>query len=123
MSEIPIQDIIDAKLHKLAFGIEGYTIRNYNPFLDKPKVSKIVNTKKPTYIDEIVKEKRLIQVANMNLSGDMLDKKGRSSLNKSPRITLPMEIEKYEKKFSRPAPGQYTVKYKDKVKGAFHLTD
>ena len=41
----------------------------------------------------------------MNLSGDMLDKKHKSSLPKEPRVTMPNEIEKQEKKFTKPGPG------------------
>ena len=44
------------------------------------------------------------------MSGDLLDKKKKSSLPKSPRITLPIEIEKKQKKLPVPGPGQYTVK-------------
>ena len=110
LSEIPIQAIIDSKLNKLGFGIEGYFIRKYNPFLDKPKVNKIVNTKKSCFLDEYVKVKSLIKVANMDMSLDLLDKKKKSSLSRSPRVTMPQEIEKREKKFTKPGPGAYTVK-------------
>ena len=57
------------------------------------------------------------------MSGDILDKKKKSSLSRSPRITQTQEIEKLEKKFSKPGPGAYTIKEKHKVKGAFNLQD
>lgn len=93
-----MQDIIDAKLNRGGFGVEGYTIRKYNPFLDKTKVPKIVKGQKTTYLDQHIKINSLVQVGKLNMSGDILDKKKKSSIPKSPRYTLATEIEKMEKK-------------------------
>lgn len=42
---------------------------------------------------------------------------------KSPRITLPAEIEQIEKKNAKPGPGAYDSRIKERHLGAFNLKD
>ena len=43
--------------------MEGYTIRKYNPYMDKALVPKIAPGSKGCFLDELIKSKRNINVA------------------------------------------------------------
>ena len=120
---IAVQEIVDMKLGRKGFGVEGYNIRNYDPYIDKPIVTKIPPGNKGCFLDELLKSKKHINVAQFDLSGSMLHKRQKSSADKAPRITIPDEIARMEKRFTKPGPGQYTVKEKKKLAGAFNLKD
>lgn len=53
---LSVQDIVRSRSKKnLDFGIEGYWIRKYNPYMDKPLGRKWVKTKIPTFFDMVKK--------------------------------------------------------------------
>jgi hypothetical protein len=84
-----MKDIIDAKTKKNEFGIEGYDIPKFNPFMDKARVSKITNTKRKCYLDDYIKEKSHVPEAKYEVTQSLINAKKRSFLCKSPRVTLP----------------------------------
>lgn len=66
--------------------------------MDKPVVHKIVKTTRRNFLDDVIKEKSIVPVAQFDLSLELINPKKRSNLSKSPRLTLPAQIEKIEKK-------------------------
>jgi hypothetical protein len=63
-----MKDFIEGKLNKPEFGIEGYEIPKFNPFLDKPRITKIVNVKKKCFLDDYIKEKSHVPEAKYEVS-------------------------------------------------------
>jgi hypothetical protein len=94
---------------KNEWGIEGYHIPTFNAYLDKVKTLKMSNTKKKTYIDDIVKAKEFIPAPQSYETAGTLLSKNRSNLSKGQRVTLAIEIEKDAKKNEKPGPGAYEV--------------
>jgi len=106
------------------WGISGYTIPEFNAKLDKPSCFKITKTKRPSYIDESVKlTARMPAPGQYNTidEGGMIDKRKKSSLERSPKLSFMSIIEKQELKKKFPGPGSYNARSKVRVLGAFSL--
>lgn len=50
----------------------------------------MVKNKRTCFLDEYIKMKQSIPIANLDMSGDLLNKKGKSPLPKASRDTLPI---------------------------------
>lgn len=57
-TELSIREVVDAyRKKKNLYGIEEYDVPKFNAHLDKPRITKIYNGKKDTYLDLMVKLK------------------------------------------------------------------
>lgn len=127
---IPVIDVVNSfsRTKNQEWGIEGYNIRSFNPYLDKASTLKFKNDKnsqKTSFIDDIIKKRKPFPAPGLyDTTGSLLQQKKHSNLCKSPRVTLPTEIEQIEKKYQQPGPGAYEIKpVSKKVLGAFNLKD
>ena len=96
--DIPVRDVVNAyrKNKNELWGIKGYEVpKCSNVFLDKPRITKMYDSKKLSYIDQMVKLKSGIPTpTSYDTVGNILDAKRPSGLSKGPRITMPFQIEK-----------------------------
>lgn len=83
-----MDEVVNHKLKKGDWGIEGYYIPNFNAHFDKPRVPKITKDKRKCFIDEFVKSKSFLPPADYNVTNNLLSKNKKSFLGKGKRITL-----------------------------------
>ena len=79
------------------FGVNGYKVA-YTCELDKPLVKKIHPGLRKTYVDDAIREKKIIPPAKYEIQGDLLDTKHKSFLCKAPRRTMADEIAAEQKR-------------------------
>jgi hypothetical protein len=88
-------------------GIPGYDMKLWHHDIDKPIVFGIHKEIKPRhYLDDLLKSKKHVPDAKYQIAKDFIFKQNMLH-GKSPRITLPVEIEKREKKYRLPEPATY----------------
>lgn len=99
-----MQDIIQTGKSNDEWGIEGYTIRKFDPFMDKAPSFKITKNKPRDFIGDITKFNKDFPGPNKySTEGSMVFRK-QLSIYKLPRITAFAEEQKRNK---NPSPGQY----------------
>eukprot|EP00347_Sterkiella_histriomuscorum_P017488 403349166 len=119
--QIQNQPLISSFRKQQNWGVEGYNIRKFDPYLDKVHCLQIKDTKNMTYIDMAVKAKEYLpSPQKYETSGSLIDNK-RHGFGKSERITLPTEIEKTSRRELKPGPGTYDNKQNERILGAFNL--
>jgi hypothetical protein len=117
-----VQDVINSSNRGSDdWGIKGYTIPKFNPFMDKPPSFKITKSRTRDLIGELIKHhKDFPGPSKYETAGNMLLKQ-KISIYKLPRITaFAEEAKKFEK---LPSPGQYHQELKKKPPGAFKLKE
>lgn len=123
MYKVSVQDVIhsSSKSNTQEWGIKGYSIRKFNPHMDKPPNFKIVNNKPRDFIGDVIKGiKDFPAPTKYETTGDILLKR-KISIYKLPRVTaFAEEAKKYEK---LPAPGMYHQELKKRPLGAFKLKE
>lgn len=119
--KVTVQDVVKAS-NKVSddWGISGYTIPKFNPYLDKPPGFKITNSRTRDLMNELIKNKDYPGPNKYETAGSMLLKQ-KISIYKLPRVTTFAEEQKKVAKL--PAPGQYHQELKKKPLGAFKLKE
>ena len=81
------------KKKKNIWGIDGYDFPTFNANLDKVRNFKIVNNKKKTFLDEVVRSKSTVPApVEYNTIGNLINPKKNSGLPKGKRLTLIDEV-------------------------------
>lgn len=95
--------------HKDAeYGIEGYRVKGTWD-LDKPLVPKWHNTKRPNFLDEVVKKmKRNANDKFYEVTKSLIIPNKKTAFYKTDRPMMLTEIEKNEKKRGVPGPDKYS---------------
>ena len=103
--KVSVQDVIQsANRGADDWGIEGYTIPKFNPYLDKPPSFKVTKSRTRDLINDLIKHNKDYPGPKYETGGNML-LKNKISIYKLPRITTFAEEAKRTEK--NPAPGQY----------------
>lgn len=93
-------------------GIPGYEMKLWHHDVNKPIIFGIHKEIKPRhYLDDLLRSKKNVPDAKYQIAKDFTFKQNMLH-QKSPRITLPMQIEKREKKLKFPEPATYKINHK-----------
>ncbi|CDW81465.1 UNKNOWN [Stylonychia lemnae] len=116
--------VLDIPQKKDKWGIDGYMIRKFDPFLDKTQCVKIKDSKIKSFIDDAVKQRDFMpSPQSYDVRSSLIDNKNHS-FGVGQRITIPVLIEQREKKELKPGPGAYNAKQQQRrILGAFNLRD
>jgi hypothetical protein len=94
-------------------GIEGYEMKMWHHDINKPTIYGIHKDIKPRhYLDDILRSKKIVPPPTQYTVAKDFTMKQNMLNQKSPRITLPVEIEKREKKLKFPEPATYKIEHK-----------
>lgn len=93
------------------FGVKGYHISTKSAVDPRLLHGKIFPTKKRTYIDYAVDDKRHVPNKYYNIGGNILQEKGKSNLEKSKRRTIMDEVIAMQRVSPCPAPNAYKANF------------
>jgi len=108
---LTVREVIDFMTKKNRNGIAGYELPKFDARLDRCPTFKISNKRgKETYLDEAIrasKNRPSPAQYNSTMHEEIEEKRRKSSMERSKKITFAELQEKYEQKNRYPGPGAY----------------
>jgi hypothetical protein len=128
MGMMPISDMIkynDKKNAAAGYLGKDYELKKWHHDVDKPFVVNFHKDVKPRhFMDPMLKSKKNMPAPNAYNVAKDLSVRYNVMNQKSPRVTIPIEIEKREKKLKFPEPATYKPNHaptESRTKGCFSL--